>query len=97
MRKRMASRRGGILIGVTTISNYLRKTGWTKKSLKLVSRAHSKALRKAYLYEIQSYSADDLIFLDESIFNEKTGWRPRARAPIGDEARYSADINRGAT
>jgi hypothetical protein len=32
------------------------------------------------------FAANDLVFLDESIFNEKTGWRFQAYAPIGDEA-----------
>jgi len=41
------------------------------------------------------FTADDLVFLDESIFNEKTGWRFRAYALIGDEARYEADVQRG--
>jgi hypothetical protein len=41
--------------------------------------------------------AEDLIFLDESIFNKKTGWRYNAYAPIGDEARYTTDITRGWT
>ena len=41
--------------------------------------------------------ADDLVFLDESIFNEKTGWRHQAYTPIGDEARYDADIRQDQT
>jgi transposase len=49
-----------ILIDVSTIGKYLKKSGWTKKSLKLVSRNRSEALRKEYLYDMQSYSADDL-------------------------------------
>jgi hypothetical protein len=26
---------------------------------------------------MKKYAADDLVFLDEAIFNEKTGWRGR--------------------
>jgi transposase len=57
----------------------------------------SEALRKAYLDDIQQFVAEDLIFLDKSIFNKKTGWRYNAYAPIGDEACYTTDITRGRT
>jgi len=46
---------------------------------------------------VSRFASDDLIFLDESIFNEKTGWRYRGYAPIGHEARYSASVRRGNT
>ena len=46
---------------------------------------------------MSQFAADDLVFLDESIFNEKTGWWYQAYAPIGEEAQYHADIQRGAT
>jgi transposase len=46
---------------------------------------------------MRRYAADDLVFLDESIFNEKTGWRHYAYAPVGHEARYMQDIKRGDT
>jgi hypothetical protein len=38
------------------------------------------------------FAADDLVFLDESIFYEKTDWRFQAYALISDEARYEADV-----
>jgi hypothetical protein len=41
---------------------------------------------------------EDLVFLDESIFNKKTGWRYYGYAPVGDEATEdNADILRGCT
>jgi transposase len=43
------------------------------------------------------FPIEDIIYLDESIFNEKTGWRYRGYAPIGDEVRYSEDVRRGKT
>jgi len=36
------------------------------------------------------FVADDLVFLDESIFN-KPGWRHQAYTPIGSKARYEAE------
>ena len=35
---------------------------------------------------MQQFVAKDIEFLDESIFNKKTGWRHRAYAPIEHEA-----------
>ncbi len=46
---------------------------------------------------MSQFAADDLVFLDEFIFNEKTGWQFQTYALIGDGARYNADIQRGAT
>jgi transposase len=46
---------------------------------------------------MRRFVAEDLVFLDESIFNEKTGWRHKAYALVGHEARYAQDIKRGAT
>ena len=46
---------------------------------------------------MQQYAAKDLVFFDESIFNEKTGWRYRAYRPIGQDIRYPANVRRGRT
>jgi hypothetical protein len=39
--------------------------------------------------------AEQMVFLDESMFNEITGWRLTIWALIGQPARYSRNINRG--
>jgi hypothetical protein len=87
----------GINVSISTVHQLLQRNNWTQKSLKLVSRDRSELIRKEYLYKMSGYKADDLVFLDESIFNEKMGWRKKAYAPIGDEARYQSDITRGKT
>jgi len=46
---------------------------------------------------MQQFAAKDLVFLDESIFNEKTGWQYRAYKPIRQDIRYPANIQRGRT
>ena len=46
---------------------------------------------------MRQFSAEDLVFVDESIFNEKTGWRQHGYAPIGEDAIVVDDINRGST
>jgi DDE superfamily endonuclease len=50
-----------------------------------------------FLQEMSNFEDRDLVSLDESIFNEKTGWRHRAYAPVGHEARYVANVRRGDT
>ena len=39
--------------------------------------------------------AEQMVFLDEALFNEIIGWRTTAWAPIGEAARYIGDRNRG--
>ena len=43
------------------------------------------------------FAAEDLVILDESIFNEKTVWWYQAYASIGEEAWYDADVWRSVT
>jgi len=40
-------------------------------------------------------TAEQLVFVDESLFNESTGWRHRAYAPVDRPARYYASRRRG--
>ena len=39
------------------------------------------------------YAAGDLVFLNASVFNEKTGCRYSVHDPISSEARYSANVS----
>lgn len=87
----------GVIVSQSTVSRLLKRRKWTRKNLTRISRNRSEALRDAYKADIAKFDAEALIFLDESIFNEKTSWRHRAYAPIGHEARYSADLRRGET
>ena len=86
-----------VIISQSAISRAIKRNGWMHKKLKLTARGRSEALRDAWRTEMRQYTADQLVFLDESIFKEQTGWRMHAYAPIGHEARYFADISRGAT
>ena len=40
-------------------------------------------------------TAEQLVFIDESLFNEITGWRHYAYILVGDSARYHASCTRG--
>ena len=87
----------GVLVNKSTISRALRRKNWTRKELRRISLARSEELRREWRDEMRQYAAEDLVFLDESIFNEKTGWRYRAYGPIGTALRYPDDIERGCT
>jgi hypothetical protein len=54
-------------------------------------------LRRAYLAEMAHIQAEQMVLLDESLFNKVTGWRLTAWAPIGAEGRYLSDRTRGST
>ena len=65
----------GVYVSQSTISRLLKKKKWTRKELRRISLGRSEELREAYRNDMRRFVADDLVFLDESIFNEKTGWR----------------------
>lgn len=87
----------GILVHRSTVARLLKERGWSRKTLRPFSSNQSEELREAYRCRMHTFDADDMVFLDELIFNEKTGWRHHAYGPIGDDARYSQDIRRGKT
>jgi hypothetical protein len=87
----------GLTVTQSTVSRYLKKHQWTRRTLRPFCINRNETLRESYRNCMRRYTANDLVFLDESIFNEKTGWRHYAYAPVGHEARYMQDINRGDT
>ena len=87
----------GIEVHRSTVSRLLKHEKWSQKELQRISRLRSEELREGWRNDIGRFAQEDLIFLDESIFNKKTGWRHRAYAPIGSEARYITSIERGKT
>ena len=64
----------GVNVHQSTVSRLLKKKGWTKKEVRRISLARSKLLCQLYREEMLRFTANDMVFLDESIFNEKTGW-----------------------
>jgi hypothetical protein len=68
----------GVEVDQSTISRTFSAKGWNKKTLRLISLNQSEALRDAYREAMSRYTADDLVFINEAIFCEKTGWRHHA-------------------
>lgn len=52
-------------------------------------------MRLDWQQRIHDLRAEALVFVEEINFSETTGWRRFAWAPIGEPARYLADLNRG--
>jgi len=87
----------GVEVSRSTVSRLLKEEGWSRKKIARISRTRNEALRMQYQRFMCQFSNDDVVHLDESNFNEKTGWRHYGYAPIGEEARYSEDVRRGKT
>ena len=63
----------GVLVHRSTVSRMLKRRKWTQKELRRISLGRSDELRQQWKEEMRQFAAEDLVFLDESIFNEKTG------------------------
>lgn len=87
----------GVTVSRSTVSRLLERNSWNKKKLEVISSNRSDQARRLYLQDIERFPVEDLIFLDETIFDEKTGWRSKGWAPIGDPARYKTSRSRGKT
>ena len=62
-----------IIVSQSAISRTIKRNGWTRKKLKLTAQGRSEALHDTWRTEMRQYTADQLVFLDESIFKEQTG------------------------
>lgn len=51
--------------------------------------------RRNYQALIADLQAENMIFLDKSLFNKTTGWRLTVWVPIKDPARYTGDRHKG--
>lgn len=87
----------GVVVHRSTVSRLLKEREWSERTLRPFSIHQNEELRDMYRRAMRQFRAEDLVFLDESIFSEKTGWRHHAYAPIGHPARYTQDIRRGKT
>ena len=87
----------GIYVSQSTVSRYLNKMNWSRRTLSPFSIDRNEDLRQSYRVRMSQYTQEDLVFLDESIFNEKSGWWHKAYGPVGHESRYTQDIQRGST
>ena len=85
----------GINVHQPTISRILKRRGWSIKKGQRVGVRQNDELRLNWVADMLRSTAEQLAFVDESLFNETTGWRHQAYAPVGQPARYQASRNRG--
>lgn len=87
----------GIRVNQSTVSRFLTRIKWSRKKARRVAKRQCQQLRNDYLANMAGILAHQMVFLDETIFNEMTGWRLMAWVPIGQDGRYSGDRTRGHT
>jgi transposase len=87
----------GITVNKSTICRLLKKHRISNKKGQRLGHTQSQSLRTAWQSLMLDVTAEQLVFLDESIFKQQTGWRLMAYGPIGQPARYSDDMTRGET
>ena len=85
-----------ITVSISTVSRLLKDD---RRSLKKGSRVgpQSSQLRVEWQAFRTDVTAEQLVFLDESLFKAQTGWRCMAYGLIGSNARWHDDMRRGDT
>lgn len=72
-----------IHISLPTVSRVIHQRQWSRKVAKRRALEANSTLRAAFATRISAYRPEQLVFLDESVSNERTGFRKRGWAPIG--------------
>ncbi len=85
----------GINVHQSTISRIVKRRGWSIKKGQRVGVRQNDELRLNWVADMLRLTAEQLVFVNESLFNETTGWRHQAYAPVGQPARYQASRTRG--
>ena len=85
----------GIFVHQSTISRFIKKIQWSNKKGQRIGHRRDDDLRLHWIADLLHVTAEQMVCVDETLFNEMTGWRHRAYAPIGQPARYHADRKRG--
>ena len=83
----------GIFVHQSTVSREIKKRRWSQKKSQRHGHRNDE-LRESWHASMLNVTAEQLVFVVETAFNEMTGWRMRAYAPIGQPARYQGDIRR---
>ena len=79
-------------VSITTIHSTLERTRWSRKAVRARAAERSAPLRNAWIGIQKSWSADQLVFLDESAANERTGDRKFGWSPIGVACQTSRPV-----
>jgi len=77
-----------------TISRILKKRHWSNKKEQRVSIRQNDELRLNWIADLLQLTTEQLVFVDETLFNETTRWRHQAYASVGESARYQVSRKR---
>ena len=78
----------------STIRRTLQAARWSRKAGSKVAAERSAPLRNAWQGRQKQWFADQLVFLDESAANERTGDRKQGWAPIGADCEVPVSAKR---
>jgi hypothetical protein len=70
-------------VSITTICRALERARWSRKAVRAQAAERSTPLRNAWIGIQKSWMAEQLVFLDESAANERTGDRKYGWSPTG--------------
>ncbi len=76
-----------------TVFRLLKRREWSNKSARRIE-SQNKKLRQHWIADLLNLTAEQLVFVDEFLFNEITDWRLRSYALIDQSARYRVNIIR---
>ena len=88
--------RGEFVVHKSTVYRLLKESRLSHKKGQRVG-PQSQLLRTAWQAFMQDVTAEQLVFIEESLFKAQTGWRCLAYGPIGQAARWEDDMRRGDT
>jgi hypothetical protein len=80
-----------IYVHRSIVSRLLKRREWENKNARRID-SQSEELRQHWIINILNWTAKQLIFVDEFLFNKITDWRLRAYAFIDQSARYRFNI-----
>jgi hypothetical protein len=73
----------GLEVSPTTISRTLKTEKWTRKTNGRVAKQRNPDLRELYLYKLSDCRSYQLVFIDESGCDKRSGHRRQGWAPSG--------------
>ncbi len=76
------------------ISRILKKRRWSNKKRQHVSIRQNDELQLNWIVDLLQLMTEQLVFIDETLFNETTRWHHQVYASIDESARYQVSRKR---
>nr|POE79774.1 hypothetical protein CFP56_07840 [Quercus suber] len=67
----------------STINRVIHRHQWSRKVTRRRARDTSVPLRALWMTKAANWSIEQMVFIDESAANKRTGWRKRGYSPVG--------------